>query len=186
MIRVLLFIFLIAIFQGCAKQKAILICGDHICVNNNEAKQYFEENLSLEIKIIEKSKENYIDLVQLNLKDNSEKRREINILKKDKTDQVIKSLSNEEIKKIKENIKEKQKIKRVVKKQSQKKQGQLQVSTNDKKKKKILRKDKDMSIIPTDICSVLENCSIDEISKYLIKLGKKRDFPDITTREKNL
>ena len=186
MIRVLLFIFLIAIFQGCAKQTAILICGDHICVNNNEAKQYFEENLSLEIKIIEKSKENYIDLVQLNLKDNSEKRREINILKKDKTDQVIKSLSNEEIKKIKENIKEKQKIKRVVKKQSQKKQGQLQVSTNDKKKKKILRKDKDMSIIPTDICSVLENCSIDEISKYLIKLGKKRDFPDITTREKNL
>ena len=53
MIRVLLFIFLIVIFQGCAKQKAILICGDHICVNNNEAKQYFEENLSLEIKIIE-------------------------------------------------------------------------------------------------------------------------------------
>ena len=49
-----------------------------------------------------------------------------------------------------------------------------------------LRKNKDMSIIPTDICSVLENCSIDEISKYLIKLGKKRDFPDITTREKNL
>ena len=45
MIRILLFIFLIVIFQGCAKQKAILICGDHICVNNNEAKQYFEENL---------------------------------------------------------------------------------------------------------------------------------------------
>ena len=111
MIRILLFIFSILIFQGCAKQKAILICGDHICVNNNEAKQYFEENLSLEIKIIEKSKENYVDLVQLNLKDNSEKRKEINILKKDKTDQVIKSLSNEEIKKIKENIKKKQKLK---------------------------------------------------------------------------
>ena len=186
MIRVLLFIFLIVIFQGCAKQKAILICGDHICVNNNEAKQYFEENLSLEIKIIEKSKENYVDLVQLNLKDNSEKRKEINILKKDKTDQVIKSLSNEEIKKIKENIKKKRKIERVVKKQSQKKQGQLKVSTSEEKKKKILKKDKDKSIIPTDICTVLENCSIDEISKYLIKLGKKRDFPDITTRENNL
>ena len=35
----------------------------------------------------------------------------------------------------------------------------------------------------TDICTILEKCSIDEISKYLVKQGKKRKFPDITTRE---
>ena len=184
--KLITFFLVLLLITGCSKAKTVLICGDHVCINKKEAKQYFEENLSLEIKIIEKSKENYVDLVQLNLKDNSEKRKEINILKKDKTDQVIKSLSNEEIKKIKENIKKKRKIERVVKKQSQKKQGQLKVSTSEEKKKKILKKDKDKSIIPTDICTVLENCSIDEISKYLIKLGKKRDFPDITTREKNL
>ena len=34
-----------------------------------------------------------------------------------------------------------------------------------------------------DICTILEKCSIDEISKYLIKLGKKKNFPDITLRE---
>ena len=34
-----------------------------------------------------------------------------------------------------------------------------------------------------DVCTIIEKCSIDEISKYLIKLGKKRDFPDITIRE---
>ena len=34
-----------------------------------------------------------------------------------------------------------------------------------------------------DICTILDNCSIEEISKYLIKLGKKRNFPDITIRE---
>ena len=30
-----------------------------------------------------------------------------------------------------------------------------------------------------DVCTILEKCSIDEISKYLIKQGKK-EFPDIT------
>ena len=34
-----------------------------------------------------------------------------------------------------------------------------------------------------DVCTILEKCSIDEISKYLIKLGKKKNFPDITLRE---
>ena len=29
----------------------------------------------------------------------------------------------------------------------------------------------------------LKKCSIDEISKYLIKKGKKKNFPDITLRE---
>ena len=27
------------------KPKTVFICGDHICVNKTEAKQYFEENL---------------------------------------------------------------------------------------------------------------------------------------------
>ena len=34
-----------------------------------------------------------------------------------------------------------------------------------------------------DVCTILEKCSIDEISKYLLKEGKKRSFPDITTRQ---
>ena len=33
-----------------------------------------------------------------------------------------------------------------------------------------------------DICTKLEKCSIEEISKYLIKQGKKKSFPDITSR----
>ena len=34
-----------------------------------------------------------------------------------------------------------------------------------------------------DICTIVNKCTIDEISKYLIKIGKKKDFPDITVRE---
>jgi hypothetical protein len=36
-----------------------------------------------------------------------------------------------------------------------------------------------------DICEILEECSIDEISKYLLKKGKNKDFPDITKRQLN-
>ena len=34
-----------------------------------------------------------------------------------------------------------------------------------------------------DICTIIKKCSIDEISKYLLDKGYKKDFPDITTRE---
>jgi hypothetical protein len=34
-----------------------------------------------------------------------------------------------------------------------------------------------------DVCTILEKCSIDEISKYLLKQGKKKNFPDITMRK---
>ena len=37
-------------------QKLFLICGDHVCINKDEADQYFEENLSIEVKIIDKKK----------------------------------------------------------------------------------------------------------------------------------
>ena len=52
-----------------------MICGNHVCVNKDEAKQYFEENLSLEVKVIDKKKNNELDLVELNLeKDTTDKK----------------------------------------------------------------------------------------------------------------
>ena len=34
-----------------------------------------------------------------------------------------------------------------------------------------------------DVCSIIVKCNIEEISKYLLSDGKKKSFPDITTRE---
>ena len=34
-----------------------------------------------------------------------------------------------------------------------------------------------------DVCTILEKCSIDEISKYLLEQGRKKDYPDITKRQ---
>ena len=62
MIRILSLLLLI-FFQSCSKPKTVLICGDHVCINKNEAKQYFEENLSLEVKIININEKKNIYLV---------------------------------------------------------------------------------------------------------------------------
>ena len=155
------FIFIFIILQSCSKPKTVLICGDHICVNKNEAEQYFEENLSLEVKIIDNNKEESFDLVELNLKDN-QRNREISVVKKEKTNKKIKE--------------------RIVKKEQNTKKDKLKVTKN----KKIPKKNRDIinkNNNTFDVCTILEKCSIDEISKYLIKLGKKNNFPDITLRE---
>lgn len=34
-----------------------------------------------------------------------------------------------------------------------------------------------------DVCTIIKKCSIDEITKYLLKQGKKKDYPDITTNQ---
>ena len=175
------FIFILIALQSCAKPKTVLICGDHICVNKNEAERYFEENLSLEVKIIENIKKESFDLVELNLKNNQDKR-EISVVKKEKTNKKIKVLSKKEIKLIKKNIKNKKTKKNIVKKKQIIQDGKLKVTQN----KKILNKsrnivNKNNKII--DVCTILDKCNIDEISKYLIKLGKKKNFPDITKRE---
>ena len=34
-----------------------------------------------------------------------------------------------------------------------------------------------------DICKIVEKCSIDEISKYLIKNNKKKGFPNISVKQ---
>ena len=183
MIKILL-ILLIFITQSCSKPKTVLICGDHICVNKKEANQYFEENLSIEVKIISRDSEKNMDLVQLNLKENSPKR-QINIIKKQQTNEEIKPLSKKEIKKIKKKIKKHESRKKVAhQKTINERKKKPKIESNTTKKIKVNEKIvKSKEVGSTDVCTLLDKCSIDEISKYLIKEGKRKKFPDITTRE---
>ena len=162
-----LIIFLILFLQSCSKPKSVFICGDHVCINKEEANQYFEKNLSIEIKIIDnkKRKEN-IDLVELNLRKNNKNKKIISVKNKIYSDNDVKKLTKKEIKEIKSKLKSKQ-IKKIAKKNVTKK----------------IKNKQSNKIIIEDICILVEKCSIDEISKHLIKIGKKKDFPDITLRE---
>ena len=188
-------IFLILLLLGnCSKPKTVLICGDHVCVNKAEAEQYFEENLSIEVKIINQKNNEQIDLVELNLKNNKNKVKQIAISPKKDTSKNLKTLSNDEIKKIKRNIKDKKQKKEIdnkISRKTVKREENNAISEllekkdkNQEKKNSFVNKtiiNKNINIV--DVCTILEKCNIDEISKYLIKEGKKRDFPDITRRQ---
>ena len=107
----LLFFCLVLSMYGCNKPKTVLICGDHVCVNKAEAEQYFEENLTLEVKIIDKKKSKEDNLVELNLNSNSSGKKEVSILNKKQTSKKLKELSNSEIKRKKAEIRKKKKLK---------------------------------------------------------------------------
>lgn len=160
-----------------------MICGDHICINKAEAKQYFEENLSLEVQIIEKKKNKQIDLVELNLNENSIKR-QVSIKKKDRINKDLKVLSKKQIKNIKKDVKKKQKRLRSVKKDKIKSNNK---KTKSKPKienlKSIEKKKKTLSYNVVDVCTLIKDCNIDEISKYLLRESKKKSFPDITSKQ---
>ena len=184
----LLFFLIILTIYGCNKPKTVLICGDHVCVNKAEAEQYFEENLTLEVKIVDKKKSEEINLVEINLKSNSEDKKEINIFSKKKTNKKLKELSSDEIKNKKDELKKRKKVKnRKVKDKKITKQAKIKKSKEKQKSRNNIIKSKKIVNKPikklTDICTILEKCSIDEISKFLVKQGQKRKFPDITIRE---
>ena len=185
--KYLLKIILIFLLLSCSKQKTLLICGDHVCINKAEAELFFEEKLTLEVKIIDKKNEKKISLVELNLKETQSGIRQVELSKRDSTKKDLKVLSNIQKKRIKDNIKQKKKKKRIAYKSiNQKEKKIIEDKTKDKnytetfaKKKNVNKEGKDV----VDICAIIEKCSINEISKYLQKQSKKKKFPDITQRQ---
>ena len=187
--RLIIFISLLFFLSNCNKPKTVLICGNHICVNKAEAEQYFEENLSIEVKIVNKNLDIKEDLVELNLRETSLGNKQISISSKKTTNNSIKILSNEEVVKIKEKIKNKKKEKKIAKK-IVKKENEFVNKETSKQKKLKYKKEKVISSNVNkrrndvvDVCTILEKCSIDEISKYLLDDGRNKKFPDITTRQ---
>lgn len=174
--RVLLIFFIIMFTNSCSKPKVVLICGDHVCINKDEAQQFFEENMSIEVKIVDSKEKKEINLVELNLMNNSEKKNII-VSKKGKIERDIKILTNDEIEKKKLEINQK----KIAKKVSRKVNTKKTFNKNVKKKETIINNEKSQEIF--NICLYIENdCNIEEISKYLLKKGSDKDFPDITLR----
>ena len=176
-------LFTILFLAACSKPKTVLICGDHICVNQTEAEQYFEENLSIEVKIINLKKKEQFDLVELNLNSNPDENKKISLTTKKETKKEVKLLTKKEINQIKSDVKRKKKELEIFKRTNQD-----QIPKKDKLKKLKVKKDTKFNVRKqknnvVDICTIIEKCNIEEISKYLIKKGNQRKFPDITLRE---
>ena len=198
------FIIILIGVYGCNKSKTVFICGDHVCINKAEAQQYFEDNLSLEVQIIDIKKKNKTNLVELNLRSDSSGKKKINLLNKDNQNKKLKFLSKSEIKQTKAKLKKRNKINKIeteLKKQTKKTKKIDQIVLIDKNKTeinkiepKVVQKKPSNLLIKkniigkqskkvVDICAILQECSIEEISKYLIKKSKGEEFPDITVKE---
>jgi len=187
--KIIVFFFIIFL-TNCSKPQTVTICGDHVCVNKAEAKKYFEENLSIEIRILDSERKKEISLVELNLKENLLNQKKVSISTKNKTNNKLKKLSKDEIKKIKSAIKEDKKIDKIAKLNSKKNKKDLKIKKNIDNKdflnKTSQKKLENNSSSIVDVCTIVDKCTIDEISKYLIKQSKDRKFPDITLRENRM
>ena len=190
--KLLLSFFIFFLITNCSKPKTVLICGNHVCLNNKEAEQFFEENLSIEVKIIDMNIKKEVDLVELNLQTSRVGKKEVKVYSKQQTNKSIKVLSGKEKTKIRKDIKAKEKEKKIAKKILNKDKKLKEKTIKKTKKIKInesseniiiKKNDEKKNIDVVDVCTILKKCNIEEITKYLINQGRKKDFPDITLRQ---
>ena len=170
------------ITTSCSKPKTVFICGDHVCVNKAEAQQYFEENLTLEVKVIQNKDLKEQSLIELNLNETNQANKQIFVKKVINTEKNIKELTRDEKRKIISEVREKQINKKIVSKKTIKKNKSISVNQN-KKNIIVNKKIKTQKKETLDICQIIKECTIEEISKYIIKEENKKGFPDITVRQ---
>ncbi len=164
--RFLLFFFIF--FFSCSsfngeKTKKIYICGDHPCANKREVKNYFDNNISIEVYTVtaKKKRDKDFDLVQLNMS-KEEKDKYVSLVEKEKS--IKKKLKNrKKIEKI--DIENEKKVKKIAKR------------TESKKKRK---KKRTPNLTLVRLCKNLEECDIDDVAKIILDMSKKKKFPDIT------
>jgi len=160
-----LFLFLFSCSIPIGGEKRVYICGDHTCANKKEVKEYFDNNISIEVYTITSDKdvkENF-DLVELNLlKEKLESKEKIQISEKKKN--------------IKKQIKERKKLAKL----KMKKVEESEKSQEIVKKREITKKKKPTQFTIIRICKNLQECDIDQIAKIIMDIGRKKDYPDIT------
>ena len=173
--RFFLFIIFLFLFSCSNKVTQVYICGDHPCINKKEMKEYFDNNISIEIFTITPDKKNkkkftWVDLNLMTEGDNKDK-------KKSKNLSSVKT--KEDVKKI---IKKRRKLTKLKLKENKVK-GQKKADKISKiKTKNIFKGKKKEPITFIRICKNLEECDIDKISKIIMDMGRKNPFPDITVQ----
>ena len=157
--RILFFIIVSLIIVSCSSNKQVYWCGDHQCVNSNEKEKYFEENMIVEVKIIEKRSKEDLSSIDKILQQGDLNNKK---LKKDISKQkniVIKELTREEKRLAKKALKEEKRLAKV----SRKKETGKNVVISKKNTDKIINFSGDFN---------------EQVSKILAK-NKSKAYPDL-------
>ncbi len=170
-----IYLLIFFILLGCGGDKKVYICGDHPCKDKKEIDDYFKNNISIEVYVMEtsKNKKDRLDLVDINLlkektdqtKNNKElaflskrKKENATIIKKEKPTKL-----NLKVKRTEEN-----EISSFKKDQILNKPNKTFNYKNIKTKKIV------------HLCKRIDECDINVISKKISELGKEKNFPDLT------
>ncbi|OUX53092.1 MAG: hypothetical protein CBE47_04210 [Pelagibacteraceae bacterium TMED287] len=180
------FIIIFFILSSCSGSKKVYICGDQICKNKKEMKEYFAENFYIETRVSSKQINTNTDLVNLNLNtDKIKDKKFYSIL--NKNNNKIEINNNKETKELIVKKKDTKLIKNKNEIFSEVKvMDALENKGSLKKKNKnlLVKKNKkiDKKSLPNklEVCKKLKNCNIEEISTYLTNISKNKKFPDIT------
>ena len=172
-----IYLIIFVLLVSCSSTKKVYICGDHECKNKSEKEDYFKNNISLEVYILENKKdiEKNQDLVKLNTNiENKQniKKKNLNFLEKRKIQSKKNPTSEKPIKmKLKSDSK--------VDKNMPVKKHQL---NNDKLKfnnEKLTFTTRNTTKV-IHMCKNLNECDIDVISKKINNLGKQKNYPKIS------
>jgi len=166
------YLFIFIIFLGCSNSHRVYICGDHPCKNKKEINDYFKNNISIEVYVVESERGNR-DLVEMNLiKEKGVENR------KDKDFAFLKKRKEKPIKTQKKQKPSKLKLKVENNKSKKTKQVENDKKLNLSKKTFTYKKSKSTKIV--HLCKSIKECDIDVISKKINDLGKDKSFPNIT------
>ena len=171
-----IYLLIFVLLLSCTSGKKVYICGDHPCKNKKEIDDYFKNNISIEVYVIEndKVKKSNQDLVQLNLsKDKTldKKNKKLDFLKERKKE-ILDTKKEQKPSKLKLRVKTENKEKL--------KYPEDKKSTVQSKRKFTYKKQKSTKVV--HMCKNIEECDIDIISKKVIDLSKNKSFPDINFR----
>ena len=180
--RKIYLLFFIFLFSCSNTGKRVYICGDHPCKNKKEIEEYFKDNISIEVYVVEseKKKNKDRDLVELNIiKDNDYDQnndKEFDFLRKRKNE---KNFINKEGKSEKLKLKVTNTEKNQIKTSKKPEQGKINIIS---KNKSFSYKRNSTKIV--HLCRKIDECDINLISEKIYDLGKEKSYPDITHGKK--
>ena len=207
-----IFVFLFLILVSCSTSNKTYLCGDRVCVDKKEFKEHFAKNLTIEIQSKKNKRNSSIDLVKLNLPEetlgnkkkvsNTETENEINKkqkislkLEKRRLQKERKTKKIEAKKRAKLNKKQK-KLDKVEKNENKKINYIKTINNKDKfiesvkaTNKKVIKTNNVnknfksvKSMKQVSICNDIKDCDIDKITELLSNKSKNKDFPNINAK----
>ena len=187
----LIYLFFFVLILSCSTVKKEYVCGDHLCVDKKEFNDYFSKNFIVEIKSQTNKKNKDINLVNLNTKISGEEKINNKNLKKNQKIKLKEEKEKEKLKKIR--VLEERKIAAIKKRNKEPKEKKtFDFFKSNKKNKtispKIEKTSKKKSLINSSgsknvqsVCVDVKDCDINKITELLIKQGKEKPFPNITS-----